>query len=167
MFSRQNDEPREWRKHARVVPDRARVSRGVHVGVRVFQVVAAEVAAYVTRLEDIVDPLNPRDAFTGGRTNASRLLVKTAGTGARIKYIDFTSQYPDKQKRCVSGGASDPFVRQPRRGGRASVLWTRQVRRGAASIVVASRVALPVQSKADVCAVSHVRGDGTAHVVLS
>ena len=126
-----------------------------------------EAAAYVTGLEDIVDPLNPRDAFTGGRTNASRLLVKTAGTGVRVKYIDFTSLYPDiKQKRCVSGGASDHFVRQPRRGGRASILWTREVRRGAASSVVASRVALPVQSKADVCFVSHVRGDGAADAVL-
>ena len=32
---------------------------------------------YVDSLKDIVDPLNPRVAFYGGRVNATKLLVKT------------------------------------------------------------------------------------------
>ena len=48
-----------------------------------------------------VDPLNPRDAFTGGRTNAARLLVGTEGTTYKIRYIDITSLYPDINKNGV------------------------------------------------------------------
>ena len=51
---------------------------------------------------NIVDPLNPRDAFTVGRINTARLLVRTAGTTDKIRYIDFTSLYPDINKtECI------------------------------------------------------------------
>ena len=50
---------------------------------------------------DIVDPLNPRDAFYGGRVNATKLLVKTESITAKIKYVDFTSLYPDINKNGV------------------------------------------------------------------
>ena len=43
---------------------------------------------------DMVEPLNPRDAFYGGRTNATKLLVENK----TIKYVDFTSLYPDINK---------------------------------------------------------------------
>jgi len=39
------------------------------------------------------DPLNPRDAFFGGRTNAIKLYHKCE-SNEKIKYIDFTSLYP-------------------------------------------------------------------------
>ena len=53
-------------------------------------------------LKDIVDPLNPRDAFYGGRVNAVKLLVKTeANPTTKIKYVDFTSLYPDINKNGV------------------------------------------------------------------
>ncbi|XP_046406254.1 probable DNA polymerase [Ischnura elegans] len=40
-------------------------------------------------------PLNPRDAFYGGRTNALRLYHKACGaTGEKIKYTDICSLYP-------------------------------------------------------------------------
>ena len=42
---------------------------------------------------EIVTPLVPRDAFCGGRTNATRLHY-VAGTDEKIKYVDFTSLYP-------------------------------------------------------------------------
>ena len=48
--------------------------------------------AFVTSL-DILTPLIPRDAFCGGRTNATRLHY-VAGPGEKIKYVDFTSLYP-------------------------------------------------------------------------
>ena len=44
---------------------------------------------YADSLKDIVDPLNPREAFYGGRVNATKLLVQ------KIKYVDLTSLYPD------------------------------------------------------------------------
>ena len=50
---------------------------------------------------DIVDPLNPRDSFYGSRVNATKLLVKTESTTAKIKYVDFTSLYPDINKSGV------------------------------------------------------------------
>ncbi|CAL1296137.1 unnamed protein product [Larinioides sclopetarius] len=44
---------------------------------------------------EIVDRLNPRDAFFGGRTNAVKLYFE-----GQAKYIDFTSLYPWVNKYC-------------------------------------------------------------------
>lgn len=43
--------------------------------------------------KNIIEPLNPRDAFYGGRTNASKLKVKNKV----LKYIDVCSLYPTVQ----------------------------------------------------------------------
>ncbi|XP_028393192.1 uncharacterized protein LOC114517603 [Dendronephthya gigantea] len=42
---------------------------------------------------DVVDPLEPREAFYGGRTNAAKLFHECQGA-EKINYIDFTSLYP-------------------------------------------------------------------------
>lgn len=52
-----------------------------------------EIAAYVKELSFEQEPMNPRDAFLGGRVNATRLLVN-AQQAEKIKYVDFTSLYP-------------------------------------------------------------------------
>lgn len=49
---------------------------------------------------DIVERLNPRDSFFGGRTNASKLYYKISDD-EKIKYADFTSLYPFVQKTKV------------------------------------------------------------------
>lgn len=41
----------------------------------------------------LVEPLNPRDSFFGGRTNSARLHYKV-DEGENIKYIDINSLYP-------------------------------------------------------------------------
>ena len=61
---------------------------------------------YVDNLKDIVDPLNPRDAFYGGRVNATKLLVKTESTTTKIKYVDFPGH---QQERCVPCGSPNFF----------------------------------------------------------
>ena len=44
---------------------------------------------------EIGEPLNPRDAFFGGRTNTATLYHKAdESIGEQIKYVDFTSLYP-------------------------------------------------------------------------
>ena len=44
---------------------------------------------------ETVEPLNPRDAFFGGRTNAVRLHhAVNEDQGEQIKYVDVTSLYP-------------------------------------------------------------------------
>ncbi|OOY49400.1 hypothetical protein BOV97_12840 [Solemya velum gill symbiont] len=48
---------------------------------------------------DLVDRLNPRDSFFGGRTNASKLYHKVDGD-EKIQYVDFTSLYPWVNKYC-------------------------------------------------------------------
>ena len=49
---------------------------------------------FVDNLNDEeVPPLRPRDAFFGGRTNATKLYHKTA-PGEKIKYVDVCSLYP-------------------------------------------------------------------------
>ena len=45
---------------------------------------------------EVVAPLNPRDAFYGGRTNATKLLYKFK-KGECGKYVDFCSLYPTVQ----------------------------------------------------------------------
>ena len=53
-----------------------------------------EIKAFVDTL-DIVEPLNPRDAFCGGRTNAVKLYhLADESLGEKLKYYDFTSLYP-------------------------------------------------------------------------
>ena len=53
-----------------------------------------EVKAFVDGLK-LVEPLNPRDAFFGGRTNAIKLYHKADPTnGEKVHYYDFTSLYP-------------------------------------------------------------------------
>ncbi|XP_028412509.1 uncharacterized protein LOC114535345 [Dendronephthya gigantea] len=53
---------------------------------------------------DIVDPLEPRDAFFGGRTNAAKLFHECKDD-EKISYLDFTSLYPyaNKTTRTVVG----------------------------------------------------------------
>ena len=53
---------------------------------------------------EAVEPLEPRDAFFGGRTNAARLYHQCE-EDEKIKYVDFTSLYPwcNKTTRAVVG----------------------------------------------------------------
>lgn len=54
----------------------------------------AVLGKFVSQLE-IVEPLNPRDAFFGGRTNTATLYHKVdESIGEKIKYVDVTSMYP-------------------------------------------------------------------------
>ena len=46
------------------------------------------------------EPLNPREALFGGRTNAVKLYHKCTGTDT-IKYMDYTSLYPDVMKNGI------------------------------------------------------------------
>ena len=56
------------------------------------------VAEFV-KSEDIQQPLMPRDALYGGRTNASKLFYHCE-EGEKIRYLDFTSLYQYVQKTC-------------------------------------------------------------------
>lgn len=49
---------------------------------------------------EIVEPINPRHALFGGRTNAVKLFHECSER-EQIKYIDFTSLYPSVQKQCI------------------------------------------------------------------
>ena len=51
-----------------------------------------EIATFVDQL-NIVEPMNPRDAFCGGRTNAVKLYHQ-AEADKDIDYYDYTSLYP-------------------------------------------------------------------------
>ena len=52
------------------------------------------VSEFVDSLE-FIDPLEPRDAFCGGRTNAVQLYhLIDADSDEKMKYYDFTSLYP-------------------------------------------------------------------------
>ena len=52
----------------------------------------AEMKAYFDNFQ-VVEPLEPRDAFYGGRTNATKLFHECQGE-ERTFYYDFTSLYP-------------------------------------------------------------------------
>lgn len=51
-----------------------------------------EIKSFVENLE-IISPLEPRDAFYGGRTEAFKLHAE-ADENTEIKYFDVTSLYP-------------------------------------------------------------------------
>ena len=57
-----------------------------------------ELKQFVTNL-DLIDRLDPRESFFGGRTNASQLYYKVEEM-EEIKYVDFTSLYPWVNKYC-------------------------------------------------------------------
>ena len=49
---------------------------------------------------DRYEPLNPREALYGGRTEATKVYHKVDGNGEVICYLDFTSLYPYVNKYC-------------------------------------------------------------------
>jgi len=52
---------------------------------------------------DIVEPMNPCDAFCGGRTNAVKLYHQAdEENGEEIKYYDYTSLYPVGHPEIIS-----------------------------------------------------------------
>ena len=76
-----------------------------------------EIRSYFEKY-DLVDPLEPRDAFFGGRTNATKLFHECKGQekirlvcyGTKVRscfcrYVDFTSLYPwcNKSTRMIVG----------------------------------------------------------------
>lgn len=61
---------------------------------------------------DLVPPLQPRDAFYGGRTGAVSLHAK-AGEGEEIRYCDITSLYPWVNKNCCYPVGHPQIITQP------------------------------------------------------
>ena len=51
-----------------------------------------ELKQFIKQL-DLMDRLDPRESFFGGRINASQLYYQTSEQ-EKIKYVDFTSLYP-------------------------------------------------------------------------
>ena len=62
---------------------------------------------------DLVAPLNPRDAFYGGRTGAV-VLHSAAGEGEEIRYCDITSLYPWVNKNATYPIGHPQIITQPR-----------------------------------------------------
>ena len=70
-----------------------------------------EIQSFVDNL-DFNDPLNPREAFCGGRTNAVKLFHHVTPS-QKIHYIDVTSLYPWVNKTCVYPKGHPEFISQP------------------------------------------------------
>ena len=70
-----------------------------------------DIQSYVDSLQ-LVPPLNPRDAFCGGRTNAIKLYHRVT-PDQKIHYIDYTSLYPWVNKTCVYPKGHPIFISQP------------------------------------------------------
>jgi len=69
------------------------------------------IRSFVDNLE-FNDPLNPRDAFCGGRTNAVKLYHQVT-PNQKIHYIDVTSLYPWVNKTSVYPKGHPEFISQP------------------------------------------------------
>ena len=61
---------------------------------------------------DLVAPLEPREAFFGGRTGAVALHA-VAGEGEEIRYVDVTSLYPWVNKNCPYPIGHPNIITQP------------------------------------------------------
>ena len=70
-----------------------------------------DIQTYVDSLQ-FVAPLNPRDPFCGGRTNAIKL-YHCVTPDQKIHYIDYTSLYPWVNKTCVYPKGHPLFISQP------------------------------------------------------
>ena len=70
-----------------------------------------EVADYVGSLH-LQPPLQPREAFFGGRTNAVQL-HRTADQGEEIRYYDYTSLYPWVNKNARYPVGHPEFIYAP------------------------------------------------------
>ena len=63
---------------------------------------------------ELVEPLNPRDAFFGGRTNAVRLHHEAnESKGEKLKYVDVTSLYPWVNKKKIYPVGHPVIIRSP------------------------------------------------------
>ena len=69
------------------------------------------VAEFVKTLP-VIKPMNPRDAFFGGRTNASYLYYKVR-VGEEIRYVDYTSLYPWVNKNGMYPIGHPEFIYEP------------------------------------------------------
>ena len=70
-----------------------------------------DIRTFVANLQ-FTEPLNPRDAFCGGRTNAVKLYHQVT-PNQKIHYIDVTSLYPWVNKTCVYPKGHPTFISQP------------------------------------------------------
>ena len=70
-----------------------------------------DIRTYLGTLE-LTEPLNPRDAFCGGRTNAVKLYHRVT-PNQQIHYIDVTSLYPWVNKTCVYPKGHPRFIFNP------------------------------------------------------
>ena len=59
-----------------------------------------------------IEPLNPREAFCGGRTSAIQL-YRAVKPGEKIRYYDFTSLYPYVNKNCKYPEGHPTIISQP------------------------------------------------------
>lgn len=71
----------------------------------------AEVQCFLASLE-LVAPLEPREAFFGGRTGTVALHA-VAGEGEEIRYVDITSLYPWVNKNCTYPIGHPTIITQP------------------------------------------------------
>ena len=71
----------------------------------------AEVQRFLASF-DLVPPLQPRDAFFGGRTGAVALHA-VAGEGEEIRYVDITSLYPWVNKNCSYPVGHPEIITEP------------------------------------------------------
>ena len=72
-----------------------------------------DVREYVEQLE-LVDRMEPRDAFFGGRTNAVQLYRRIKEEeGEEIRYVDYTSLYPWVNKNCIYPVGHPAILTQP------------------------------------------------------
>ena len=72
---------------------------------------SSDIRSFVAQLQ-FTTPLNPRDAFCGGRTNAVKLYHHVTPT-QKIHYIDVTSLYPWVNKTCVYPKGHPRFISTP------------------------------------------------------
>ena len=70
-----------------------------------------DIRTFVANLQ-ATEPLNPRDAFCGGRTNAVKLYHHVTSS-QKIHYIDVTSLYPWVNKTSVYPKGHPTFISQP------------------------------------------------------
>ena len=93
MMAKKKEELTRWKA------DQVRRNVSFHFHQEMIDYCNEPAVSQFLRSFDLVAPLEPREAFFGGRTGAMALHA-VAGEGEEIRYVDITSLYPWVNKNC-------------------------------------------------------------------
>ena len=123
------------------------------------QKLAPEVKDFVEQLQ-LTKPLEPREAFFGGRMNAIRLRVDAKeDEEEEIRFVDYTSLYPWVNKNCTYPIGHPIIITQPKDNDISTYFGLIKCKVIPLHELYPSHLALQMQGQINIPPLSYLRGD--------